>query len=276
MQRYRTALFFGLFLLIAGSPVARVAQARHRQRDAQDIWEDEGRRERHGRWSWWWSDESVERILKGIRQRDPAKADELVQLRKKDQERFRAEMLKHGRPEIEQMSREWFEARRRERLEDFVEWLKTNYPDEGKNLAAIKEKDPELYAKNSERLLGKYGRIFDADRTNPELGAVLREDLELKHRRDELVRQLRRETSEARKQALGIELQDVVARRYDLIVRRKQIAYERLQKKLEEMQKEIRKSKEDIVRWQDPDLRQENVRRRIKSLTRDKKGFTWD
>ena len=274
MQRHRTALFIGLLLLVTGSPAALMA--RSRQSNAQDIWEDDARRGRHPRWSWWWSDESIERILKGIRQRDPAKADELVQLRKKDQETFRAEMLKHGRPEIEQMSREWFEARRRQRMDDFLKWLKANYPNEEKNLAAIKEKDPQLYAKNSEHLLGKYGRIFDADMSNPELGAVLKRDLELKNRRDELVRKIRREKSEAKKQALGVELQDVVARRYDLIVRRKEIAYEQLQKKLEEMQKEIRKSKEDIVRWQDPELRRENVRRRIKSLTQERKGFSWD
>ncbi len=270
----RTALFIGLLFLVAGSPVVLLAQ--NPQEDAENIWEDDARRGRHPRWSWWWSDDSVERILKGIRSRDPEKADELIKLRKKDQEAFRVELGRHGRPEIEQISREWFEARRRQRLEDFVKWLKSNYPDEEKSLSTIKEKDPQLYAKNSEHLLEKYGRIFDAEMSNPELGAVLKEDLSLKNRRDELVRKIRHEKSEAKKQALGVELQDVVARRYDLIVRRKEIAYEQLQKKLEEMQKEIRKSKEDIVRWQDPKLRRENVRRRIETLTEDKKGFSWD
>lgn len=274
MQRHRTALFVGLLSITAIVPLAVCAA--DRQNDAEDIWEDDFKQGWHPRWSWWFSDEAVDRIIEGIRKRDPAKAKELIELRKRDPEEFRAELGRNGRQEIEQISRERFEARRRKRMEDFVQWLKANYPEDEKGLAAVKEKDPQLFIKNSEHLLGKYGRIFDAEMTNPELGAVLKEDLELKDRRDDLVRRLRREKSQAKKQSLGVELQDVVARRYDLIVRRKEIAYEQLQKKLEEMQKEVQRSKEEIVRWQDPKLRQENVRRRIESLTEDKKGFKWD
>jgi len=276
MKQCQIALLVGLALL-AGS--VSLAPAGNRAKDkTDDIWEDDTGPSQRGRRHRWLSDETVDRIMKGIKQRDPAKAKELAELRKKDFEQFRIELGQAGRKEIGEIGREWFEARREKRRADFIAWLKTNYPEEEKELARLKEKDPQLYirGKGYEHLEGKYGRIFDADSSNPELGAVLKEDLVLKNKRDELVRKLRYERSDARKQAIGTELQEVVARRYDLIVRRKEIAYEEWQQKLEELQKQIRKSKDEIVEWQDVETRLENIRRRMESLTRGKMRFRWD
>jgi len=214
--------------------------------------------------------------MKGIRQRDPEKARELAELRKKDFEQFKSELGRHGRKEIEQISRERFEAWRQRRQTQFIAWLKTNYPDKEAELTKLKEKDPQLYVKSYEHLEGKYGLIFDADNNNPELGALLKEDLLLKDRRNELIRRFRHERSGAKRQALGSDLQEVVARRYDLIVRRKEIAYEELQRKLGDLQRQIEKSKNDIVEWQDADTRLENIRRRVEALTEGKMRFKWD
>ncbi len=274
MTRPHIALLMGM-LLIAGG--VSLATAGERSQDRQgDIWEDEIAASRGPRWHRWFSDETVERILKGIRQRDPEKAKELEQLRKKDFERFKSELGQYGRQEIEQISRERFEAWRERRRADFVDWLKANYPDEEKELTAIKEKDPQLYLRSYEHMERRYGRIFDADRSNPELGAVLKEDLILKQRRDELLHALREERSQVKRQKIGSDLEDVVARRYDLIVRRKEIAYEELQKKLEELQKQIKDSKDEIVQWQDVETRLENIRRRMEALTRGEMRFRWD
>lgn len=274
MTRPHIALLMGMMLLAGG---VSLATAGDRATEGQgDIWEDEITASRGPRWHRWFSDETVERILKGIRQRDPEKAKELEELRQKDFERFKGELGQYGRQEIEQISRERFEAWREQRRTEFVEWLKANYPDEEKKLTAIKEKDPQLYMRSYEHVEGRYGRIFDADRSNPELGTVLKEDLLLKQRRDELIRALREERSQVKRQKIGSELEEVVARRYDLIVRRKQIAYEELQNKLEELQKQLRESKDEIVQWQDTETRLENVRRRIDSLTRGEVRFRWD
>ena len=274
MKRHQIALLVGLTLLAGGLPSATAGNLP--QEKTGDIWEDEPTPSRRPRWHRWFSDETVDRIMKGIQQRDPAKAKELVELRKKDLEKFKAELGKHGRKEIEKISRERFEAWRQRRQTDFANWLKANYPEEEKSLTRLKEKDPPLYVKSYEHLEAKYGRIFDADNSNPELGTVLKDDLELKETRDKLVRQLRQERSNARRQALGIELQEVVARRYDLIVRRKEIAYEQLQRKLEDLQRQIRESKDEIAQWQDRELKLENIRRRIESLTEGKMRFKWD
>ena len=91
-----------------------------------------------------------------------------------------------------------------------------------------------------------------------------------------MCRQIRSEKSDAKKQALGMELQDVIAKRYDLIVRRKEIAYEQLLKKLNELQNQVRESKDEIATWRDPKIKQENVRRRIQDLTENKVRFKWD
>jgi hypothetical protein len=124
--------------------------------------------------------------------------------------------------------------------------------------------------------MNRYGYIFEAESSNPELGAVLKEDLELRKRSDHLCACLRNEKFDAKRQALGAELQEVVARRYDLIVRRKEIAYEQLLARLEGLQKQVTDSKDDIARYKDEQIRQENVRQRVEALIGNKVRFKWD
>jgi sulfite reductase alpha subunit-like flavoprotein len=277
MQQTRITLLLGLTLLLAGGTVA-AGNSGGSQEQAEDIWEDVPRPQYPWWYRWLSDDATVERILKGIRERDPAKAKELEGLRQKDAERFKAELGMHGSKEIQDISRERFEANRRRWQEEFLKWLKANYPKDEEDLARVKEKDPQLYVRMLERLEDQFGPIFDALTTNPELGTVLKEDFDLKRRRDELLRRLRRERSDARKQEIGAELQEVVARRYDLIVRRKEIAYEQLQKKLDDLHRQIRESKNEIVRWQDPEVKGKNVRERLQALTQDEKRvrFSWN
>jgi hypothetical protein len=276
MQLRRITLFLGLALLTGSMLPLGVTGGQ--EEGAEDIWEDEPRPPWYPWWYRWLSDDAtIDRIMKGIRERDPAQAKELAELRKKDPERFKAELGRYGAKEIEEISRERFEARRLRRQAEFLKWLKANYPKDEENLARVKEKDPQLYVRTYEHLQERYWRIFEADSSNPELGRVLKEDLELKRRRDDLLRRLRRERSDAKRQAIGAELQEVIALRYDLIVRRKEIAYEQLQKKLEDLQRQVEASKDEIVKWQDPELKRENVRRRIEALTEEgRRGFRWD
>ena len=263
-------------LALLAPTVSLVAGGQKTPDKTADIWEDEPQDARPPRWYRWYSDEVADRIMKGIEQRDPEKAKQLAALRKKDPEKFKAELGRHGRQEIEQISRERLEAWRRRWKADFVQWLKDNYPQEEKDLTRLQEKDPPLYVKRYEHLRAKYGNIFEADRDNPELGAVLKEDFELKIRRDQLLARMRRERSDARRQAIGAELQEVVSRRYDLIVRRQEIAYEHLLKKVEGLQALLKDTKEEIAKSRDAKIRQENIRRRLEALTEDQKRFKWD
>jgi hypothetical protein len=124
--------------------------------------------------------------------------------------------------------------------------------------------------------MNRYGYIFEAENSSPELGSVLKEDLALRKKSEELCARHRKEKSDAEKQKIGAELQDVVARRYDLIVRRKEIAYEQLQKRLEGLQKQVTDSKDDIAKYKDEQIRRENVRQRVEALTGNKTQFKWD
>jgi hypothetical protein len=253
------------------------SQAGAQQRDPQqDIWEEEPTTSPQPWWRRWLDDQTMDRIMKGIQQRDPAKAKELAELRKKNVEEFKEELVQQGRQEIDQISHERFEARVQKEQADFVEWLKANYPKEAEALAKIKEKDPQLYVKNYDRLMNQYGSIFQASKSNPELATLLKEDFDLRKKRDDLVAKIRNEKSQEKKQALGAELRDVVSRRYDLIVRRKEMAYEQLQKKLEDLQKQIKDSRTEIGKWKDAGVKQKNVQQHMESLTEGKGAFKWD
>lgn len=275
MQLRGVAALLAGMVMAGGLTAAHLAAGEAKQTQA-DIWRDEPRETRHAWWERGLTDDAIDRIMKGLAQRDPARARELARLREKNPERFKAELREAGRPELEQMVRDRWEARRQKRNADFLEWLQTNYPQEEQTLSRLKEGDPQVYIKNFDHLMNQYGHVFDAENSNPDLGTVLKEDLRLKRRSDDLCRQLRRERSEAKKQQLGAELQEVVALRYDLIVRRKEIAYEQLLRRLDELQKQVRESKDDIANYKDPRVKQENVRQRVRALTENKVRFKWD
>jgi hypothetical protein len=274
MQLLRVAAFLAGFVMAGGLAAAQPATAGSGQAK-NDIWSDEPK-ETQPSWQRDLSKDVVEKIMKGLQQRDPAKAKELSELRQKDPERFQTQLRQLGQPELDQNIRERLESRRQERNARFVEWLKVNYPKEEQSLAKLKTGDPQLYISGFDRLMKQYGYIFEADGSNPEMGTVLKADFDLKTRADELCRQIRSEKSDAKKQALGMELQDVIAKRYELIVRRKEIACEQLLKKLNELQNQVRESKDELATWRDPKTKQENVRRRIQDLTENKVRFKWD
>ena len=276
MQLRRVATLVVGIALAGGWTTAALTAAETKEAK-NDIWKDEPKETRPS-WSWQrdLSKEQIERVLKGIQERDPAKAKALTELRQKDPNRFMTELRDQGRPEIDQLFRDRLEARRQERSTKFLEWLKANYPAEEQALAKLKERDTQSYLTRFDSVMNRYGYIFEAESSSAELAAVLKDDLELRKRSDELCARLRNEKSDANKQAIGAELQEVVARRYDLIVRRKEIAYEQLLKRLEGLQKQVTESKDDIARYKDTEIKQENVKQRIKDLTDNKVRFKWD
>jgi chorismate-pyruvate lyase len=275
MQLARLTVSWAVLAGIVALATAGLASEQPKQTQ-ENIWQDEPAQPRQGWGRWGMSEEGINKVMEGLRKRDPAKAKELDRLREKDPEKFRTELRDSARPEMEQLARDYWEERRQKRNADFVEWLKTNYPDEEQSLARLKDGDPAAYAKHFDHLMNQYGYIFDAFNSNPELGAVLKEDYALKRRNDELCKQLHRERSEARRQELGAELEKVVARRYDLIVRRKEIFYEQLLKRLDDLHKQVRASKDEIAKYKDERVKQENVRQRVRALTEDKGKFNWD
>jgi len=274
MQLRRIALFAMGIALIGGLTTVASATA-EAKKTGSDIWRDEPR-ETRPYWQRDLSKDEVERVLEGIRKRDPAKAKALTELREKNADQFLTELREQGRPEIDQIARERWEARRQERNNRFLEWLKANYPFEEQALLKLKEKDPQLYLKGFENMMNRYGYIFEAENSSPELATVLKEDLELKKRSEQLCARYRNEKVEAKKQALGAEIEGLVARRYDLIARRKEIAYEQLLKRVEDLQKQVTNSKADIAQFKTEQVKRENVKQRVETLIGNKARFKWD
>jgi hypothetical protein len=222
------------------------------------------------------TDEEIDRIMDGLKQRSPEKAKELAELRKKDPEKFREELGRNAREEFRKVVGERIEKLEAERRARFLEWLATKLPEEAEELAKLKERSPDLYGQKYELVWRKYGRIYEEGRRNPELEKVLIEDLRLQKRRDQLLGKIHATTNQTEKEKLTKELEEVIGNRYDLIVRRKQIAYEWLLKRLEELQNRVKESRAEIRRAQDPKVKAENVEKRKQDLLAEKKGFTWD
>ena len=255
------------------------------QKDEQSIWTEgddrwprpgprPGRGPGRGRFDL--TDEEIDRIMEGLKERSPEKAKDLEKLREKEPEKFNAELRRHAREELRKVTGERIEKLHKERRVRFLEWLAKNVPDEAEELAKLKEISPDLYDQKYELVWKKYGRIYNESRRNPELEKVLIEDLRLQKRRDQLLGKINASENQREKKKLTEELKEVVGHRYDLIVRRKQIAYERLLKWLEELQNRIKESRTDIRRAQDTKVKAENTKKRTQELLEEKKPFNWD
>jgi hypothetical protein len=165
--------------------------------------------------------------------------------------------------------------RMRREMGEYREWLEENYPDEAKNLAELKqEENPELYRRQLGLSMKKYGRIAKAAEDNAELAAVLKEDLELKEQRAELLEEIE-SASDKEKEALMEELKEVVSRRFDLIVKRKELEYEQLRKKVAELQERVDKSEAKMEKWRDAKFKSESVESRVKELLGNGDEFKW-
>ena len=277
MEKYR-----GIVLLLAVAAAVTVlalpCRADEKKEEDKSIFtEDEQRGRRQGRWRIELTEEEISRVLESLKKHDPENAKGLVKLQGgQDQEKFKEELRIHGGEEYQKILRERYEKWRQQRHAEFLDWLAKNYRREARELASLKGKDPDLYEKKLGAMWEKYDPIRDAERRNPELAVILKEDLRLKERRNQLIAQIKATKRQGDKKKLIAELEDVVGDRYDLIVKRKKIAYERLIKRLEELQDWIKKSRAEISNARKPEVKAENVNQRIKTLLEGKKEFTWD
>ena len=222
------------------------------------------------------TDEIIERVMKELAESDPAKAKELAKLREKEPEKFKAELIEVMRKQFGERIREHMDERMRKWRAGFLEWMGKNYAPAAEKLAKLKEQDPELYIKAFDRAVKKYGDIYKAWTQNPELGRVLKEKLELKEKRDRLLRRIRASKSEKDKKKLITQLEEVVSSRFDLMVREKQIAYEQLLKSLAQLKKRVEESQAEVDKLMDVKFKTENVKARVEGLMRRTRKIKWD
>jgi len=272
--------------------------------EKEDIWSEDAAKGEHRRPEL--TEEKIERIMNRLAETDPAKAEELKQLKAKDPEKFKTE--------LREVMREQFGKRIKERMEKqtepigsgdmppergvqkrgepfgrghmppemgthwredkYLDWLKENYAAEAEKLAEMSKKDPNMYRKHLEFSLKKYGKIAEAARENPRLAEVLKKDLELRQQQDKLLEEIEA-AGDKDKEGLVEDLKEVLSNRFDVIVERKQIEYEQLLARLETLKKDVEQRKAEMEKWKDAKFKDNSVKARAEELLGKSDKFTW-
>ncbi|GEM_PF-3037287 len=163
-----------------------------------------------------------------------------------------------------------------QRYSDYLQWLEDNYPDEAEELENLQQENPELFGRHLRISLRKYGEIFHADRENPELADLLKEDLRLKERRDYLLDKIRQEDIAAEDgEQLESQIRQVVAERFDVIVEIKQFRHDQLEQRLRRLQRDLRRRHRQLEIWQEQ--KEQKLEERMSELLEQKDPqFYWD
>jgi len=303
---YKTTLMLAaaVVILLSVVPCQARQQGERGKRDI-DIWSDAPGRG-HGRMEM--REEMVERMMERIAETDPERAKELERLRQENPKQFAREIRKLVRKRVGRKGRE--EGRKRtvrgrdkpgqkfgpggpgafdpmgerfgrgqgrQRLRqghnEYIKWLEKNYPEEAETLAELRKK-PELYGRRLKVSMRRYGPIMKASERNPKLAEVLKEDLELKLKREQLIKQLRAATDEAAREKLTKELKETVSQRFELIVKKKQLRYEELQKELEKLKADIKRGEAELEKLRDK--KDEHIKKRLGELLSKTERFKWD
>jgi hypothetical protein len=252
--------------------------------------------------------EQIDHILAELKEKNPQEVNELTKLREKDPNAFRIElrntmreqfmsrmmgrMSEQGKPSENAQGKrqpqqgqmpmmqgpgaEFMRERMQEKTDEYLKCLKENYPDEATKLEQIKKDNPEQFMRAMMISGKKYGRICEAVQDDPNLAKVLKQQMELKDKRAELLKQIGATTDEKQKKAMTAELEQVVGQQFDLIVKRKQMAYENLTKKLADLQKEVDQKKTEAEKWKSKDFKSQKVKERVTELLNEKEKFEWD
>ncbi len=277
-------------------------------KEKEKIWSEDEPRRLHRRFEL--TEERIERIMNQLKETNAEKAEELSQLREKEPEKFKAELRKLMRERFGRRFRERGKERSERRgrrpgvggppgfgppgyggpgmpeitamlgkgmhrrYGELLEWLEKHHPEEAERLRDMQAGEPGLFLRQMGLGLKKYGRILEAARENPELAEVLKQDLELKQQRDELLREIETASDDERQELIG-ELEEVISSRFDLIVKRKQIEYEQLLDKLERLKKRVEESEAKVDKWKDAEFKKESVKARLEELVGETGEFKW-
>ena len=169
--------------------------------------------------------------------------------------------------------RERMSDRAKKSNEDYIVWLKKNYPDEAAKLEKLQKSKPELLNRHIMMSKRRYGRIMEMQKKNPKLAKVMKEDLKLGRKRRELLRKIKKAKGGDRDKLVD-ELEDIVSARFDIIVKKKQLQYEALAKKIQQLNKQIDKQKAEADKL--IDKKDQAISDRMKALLSEEQKIKWD
>ena len=172
--------------------------------------------------------------------------------------------------------RERWRQRLERRHDEYIEWLKRNFPEEAKKLARLHEKDPENLDEYIQQVIDsrdKFEEIMEAQERNPELAEVLKGEFELKRDRAKLLEKIRTAQPKQRKELIK-NLEELVNIRFDLIVRKKQLRYEHLRRRLERLQKAVKEREAEVEQLKSK--KAQFLKERLEELTNKAEKMDWD
>jgi hypothetical protein len=302
-NNYKTVLILLVMLvsLLAVSTSCMAADNKAAVSENENIWaEDQPTMDRPFKLT----DERIQEMLNRLGESDPNKAKELAQLRKDNPEKFQSEFRKvmheqFGKNREPRGDREGDqrpsggpagkppEAFRHEggnereawmakMQEEFTGWMAKNYPDEAAKLTKLKAENPGLYMRQLMLDMKKYRRIQEVSEENPAMAEVLKQNLSLNEKCDQLLKQISAAKNDADKKALTAELEKVLGSKFDLIVKRKQMEYEGLHKKLEALKAEVQKSEANVEKWKSAEFKNNSIKARLEELLSKQEKFEWD
>ncbi|MGH2270174.1 hypothetical protein ACQ9LF_00045 [Anaerohalosphaeraceae bacterium U12dextr] len=156
---------------------------------------------------------------------------------------------------------------------EFIAWLEKNYPIQAVEIKELREKKPEEYIGKMADLMRRYGPIIEAERNNPKLAAILKEDMENQRLTEELLKQIRKAKGQD-KEKLVAELSPLVSRRFDLIMAKMQMQYDDMRRRLEELQKEVKNREGELEKLKNN--KDAAVDERVKKLLSESEKVKWD
>jgi len=195
-------------------------------------------------------DPRIQRMFEEIRQSDPDKAEQMEKLRNEDPAKFaeliRVEIRNALKPKAKpdntaseetEKTPEWQEQLQK-RHEYFMEWFCREYPSDHGELVKVRDADAEKYVQRVMDMMAIYEPIQRAQRYNPPLADVMKQDIELQKQRDALLLQIRKAVAEEQPRLLK-DLETLVAARFDIIVQKKELQYESLRKRLDKLEVQL-------------------------------------
>ncbi len=247
------------------------------------------------------TEEKVDEIMAELAETNPAKAELLEKLRKENPDIFKAQIKRiaigksrrdnkgrMGQPGMNGRDGQQMPGRRssrggrggrgdgmvRQQETETLEWLEKNDPDSAKELLELKQENRKLYVRKMSYLVKKYRKIMEAEKTNPALAAVLKEDLELKSQTGILMKKIRGTSDDKEKQELKSELEVLTGKRFDLIIKKKQLQYEDLLKKLEELKNSIKESEAEMENLKGK--KADHIKERVEALINKTEEIRWE
>jgi hypothetical protein len=248
------------------------------------------------------SEEKIDEIMQGLTETDPEMAKRLEKLRDENPEAFQMQIKRFamrrtrdrgrdgkmspgmmpGQPGGRYPRRSTARTSRRglsremmqQKETEILAWLEKNDPNQAQELKNLKEENQRLYIKKMARTVRKYDKVIEAEKTNPALAAVLKEDIALKGQIRTLTKKIKTTTDNDEKQQLKTELESVVSQRFDLIVKKKQLQYEDLLKKLEELKNNIKESEAELENLKGK--KSDHIKERVDELISKTERIRWE